>query len=91
MLVPPQVLSASSMAFDLLALQNKIKRDHSAYKEEFLQQYNHFESLLQVFQLDGSKGADSQQLRSFTQQVSFLSHVDISLLPIVSFHVNIFY
>lgn len=36
---------------NLPQLQNLIKRDAESYKEEFLQQLRHFDSLLQVFEL----------------------------------------
>eukprot|EP01114_Cavostelium_apophysatum_P008764 TRINITY_DN2151_c0_g1_i1.p1 TRINITY_DN2151_c0_g1~~TRINITY_DN2151_c0_g1_i1.p1 ORF type:complete len:785 (-),score=300.13 TRINITY_DN2151_c0_g1_i1:33-2387(-) len=54
----------------LAELQNKCKRDPSAYREEFLMQLNHFESQLKLFQLQPSKDMDS-----FKDQVVFLANV----------------
>jgi len=49
-----------------------MKRDPEAYKEEFLQQYRHFESTRQVFQL---KTVTPKQIKDFGALVTFLSHV----------------
>jgi len=40
---------------NLPQLQNLIKRDSESYREEFLQQLRHFDSLLQVFELSPGK------------------------------------
>ena len=37
---------------NLPQLQNLIKRDPESYKEEFQQQWRHFDSTLQVFELN---------------------------------------
>ncbi|KAK5575873.1 hypothetical protein RB653_007007 [Dictyostelium firmibasis] len=55
---------------DLLQLQNLTKRDPSAYKEEFLLQYQHYLTQLQIFQLKPTK-----DFKHFSQLVSYLSHV----------------
>ncbi|EAL72194.1 SDA1 domain-containing protein [Dictyostelium discoideum AX4] len=55
---------------DLLQLQNLTKRDPSAYKEEFLLQYQHYLTQLQIFQLKPTK-----EFKHFSQLVSYLSHV----------------
>ncbi|KAK8813218.1 hypothetical protein WA158_002810 [Blastocystis sp. Blastoise] len=59
-----------SVVQDLPTLQNHIKRDPVAYKEEFIQQYQHFDSELQIFRLNIGKKNDS-----FCASVNFLSHV----------------
>lgn len=51
-------------------LQNLIKRDPSAYKEEFLQQKRHFESELAIFKTRPTKDSDR-----FTELVTFMCHV----------------
>lgn len=55
---------------DLIQLQNNVKHDPFAYKQEFLQQQRHFIAQLEVFLLKPSK--DFKQLSSL---VSFLSQV----------------
>jgi protein SDA1 len=40
---------------NLPQLQNLIKRDPESYKEEFQQQWRHFDSTLQVFELNPGK------------------------------------
>ena len=56
---------------NLPQLQNLIKRDPSAYKEEFLQQWNHYNSMRQIFQISPSEHAnDFRELISFIAQVS---------------------
>lgn len=56
-------------------LQNLIKRDPTAYREEFLTQKRHFESELEIFKLRPTK--DSER---FTDLINFMSHV-VSYYP----------
>jgi protein SDA1 len=51
-------------------LQNQIKRDPIAYKAEFMQQYRHYQSLFDVFQL--SPNQESSELGNL---ITFMSHV----------------
>ncbi len=60
----------TSVALKLPQLQNLIKRDPVAYREEFEQQRRHFESELEIFKLRPT--ADSER---FTDLVSFMSQV----------------
>ncbi|EGG18793.1 SDA1 domain-containing protein [Cavenderia fasciculata] len=62
--------SGNSRIIDLLQLQNLTKRDPPAYKEEFKLQYQHYLTQLQIFQLKPTK-----DFKSFSQLVSYLSHV----------------
>jgi len=55
---------------NLPQLQNLIKRDAESYKDEFLQQYRHFESTLQVFELK-----PSEHSKSLDEQVMFLAAI----------------
>ncbi|OJT14212.1 Protein sda1 [Trametes pubescens] len=56
---------------NLPQLQNLIKRDPTAYKEEFLQQWNHFNSIRQIFQINPDENAQHfRELVSFIAQVS---------------------
>ncbi|KDO26028.1 hypothetical protein SPRG_08681 [Saprolegnia parasitica CBS 223.65] len=51
-------------------LQNMVKRDPDAYKDEFMMQFRHYQSELAIFRLQPSKESEH-----FGALVSFLSHV----------------
>ncbi|KII88862.1 hypothetical protein PLICRDRAFT_40507 [Plicaturopsis crispa FD-325 SS-3] len=55
---------------NLPQLQNLIKRDPAAYKEEFLQQWNHYNSIRQIFKIN-----PDEQAQHFRELVSFVSQV----------------
>ena len=55
---------------NLPQLQNLIKRDPESYKEEFLQQYRHFQSTLEVFALN-----PSEENKSLDELVTFIAQV----------------
>ncbi|KAI0781265.1 actin cytoskeleton organization and cell cycle progression protein [Trametes elegans] len=55
---------------NLPQLQNLIKRDPTAYKEEFLQQWNHYNSIRQIFQINPDENA-----QHFRELVSFIAQV----------------
>ncbi|KAI0058950.1 protein required for actin cytoskeleton organization and cell cycle progression [Artomyces pyxidatus] len=55
---------------NLPQLQNLIKRDAAAYKEEFLQQWNHYNSIRQIFQIN-----PDEQAAHFRELVTFISQV----------------
>lgn len=55
---------------NLPQLQNLIKRDSESYKEEFLQQHQHYKSILDVFRL-----APNKFNKSFDEIVIFLAQV----------------
>ncbi len=59
---------------NLPQLQNLIKRDKTSYREEFLQQWRHYESALTIFKLK----PDSESTE-FGELVTFLSHVRLFL------------
>ncbi|XP_077294253.1 SDA1 domain containing protein Mys45A [Arctopsyche grandis] len=67
---------------NLPQLQNLLKREPDTYREEFIQQYRHFESTLEVFRL-----SPSQQCQALQEQVNFLAQVahcfaeELRLLP----------
>jgi protein SDA1 len=65
---------------NLPQLQNLIKRDPVSYKEEFLQQWNHYSSIRQIFQINPSEqAAHFRELVTFISQVGNLSmHADTS-------------
>ncbi|TFK42834.1 protein required for actin cytoskeleton organization and cell cycle progression [Crucibulum laeve] len=55
---------------NLPQLQNLIKRDPIAYKEEFLQQWNHYDSIRQIFKIN-----PDEQAHHFRELVAFISQV----------------
>ncbi|KAF8201579.1 protein required for actin cytoskeleton organization and cell cycle progression [Pholiota molesta] len=55
---------------NLPQLQNLIKRDPVAYKEEFLQQWNHYNSIRQIFKIN-----PDEQAQHYRELVSFISQV----------------
>ncbi|XP_041460227.1 protein SDA1 homolog [Lytechinus variegatus] len=55
---------------NLPQLQNVIKRDPESYTEEFLQQYRHYQSNVQVFQLK-----PSEYSKSLEELIMFLSQI----------------
>ncbi|CAI5033220.1 BBT_HP_G0008200.mRNA.1.CDS.1 [Saccharomyces cerevisiae] len=50
---------AAMLPTNIILLQNLVKRDPESYQEEFLQQYAHYESLRDIFMLNGLAGGDS--------------------------------
>jgi protein SDA1 len=59
---------------NLPALQNLIKRDPESYREEFAQQWRHFEAQLAIFNLKPDSLPDPE----FGNLVMFLAHVSLS-------------
>ncbi|KAK6195869.1 hypothetical protein SNE40_001207 [Patella caerulea] len=55
---------------NLPQLQNLIKRDGASYREEFLQQYRHYQSHLEVFRLKPSKF-----IRTLNELVTFIAQI----------------
>ena len=60
----------NQLPHNLPQLQNLIKRDPESYKEEFCQQFRHFESTVQVFELK-----PEEYSKSLDEQVMFLAQV----------------
>lgn len=57
---------------NLPQLQNLIKRDPESYKEEFLQQYTHFLSVVELFRLTPAENNKQfDDLIMFIAQVSY--------------------
>ncbi|KAJ3020267.1 Protein SDA1 [Thoreauomyces humboldtii] len=61
---------ADYLASNLPQLQNLIKRDARSYRDEFLQQWRHFESELAIFRLKPDSEA-----KEFGELITFISHV----------------
>lgn len=70
-----------AVTLKLPQLQNLIKRDPDAYKDEFFMQKAHFDSELEIFKLRPTK--DSER---FAELVSFMSHT-ISCYPAQCDHI----
>ncbi|OMJ27002.1 Protein SDA1-like protein [Smittium culicis] len=63
---------ATEVLDNLPQLQNLIKRDPASYREEFLQQWRHFESSLSIFDLK-----PEDEYKDFSELLMFLSHVSM--------------
>lgn len=61
---------AAILPTNLLSLQNLLKRDPPSYREEFVQQLNHYNTTLQIFKQSPSSNSDD-----FTALISFLAQV----------------
>jgi len=59
---------------NLPQLQNLVKRDPVSYKEEFLQQWNHYNSTRRIFQIN-----PDEQASHFRELVTFISQARISI------------
>ncbi|XP_060067662.1 protein SDA1 homolog [Ylistrum balloti] len=67
---------------NLPQLQNLIKRDPGSYKDEFMQQYRHYESNLQIFHLQPSTYTKTlDELVLFIAQVSQCYQEEVSDFP----------
>ncbi|GAB1861146.1 Protein SDA1 [Camponotus japonicus] len=67
---------------NLPQLQNLIKRDPESYKEEFLQQYLHYKSTLEVFRLEPTQFNKSlDELVTFLAQVAHCYPDDLKTYP----------
>lgn len=74
---------------NLPQLQNLIKRDPDSYKEEFLQQYRHFLSILEIFRLTPDKENKSlDELVIFIAQVCFPEEMSISVFSFTHSHIT---
>ncbi|KAK8811227.1 hypothetical protein WA538_005386, partial [Blastocystis sp. DL] len=60
----------SKLATDLPGLQNLIKRDPAVYHDEFMQQYAHFQTELEIFKMNAA-----QPSPSFDALLKFMGHV----------------
>ncbi|XP_057308985.1 protein SDA1 homolog isoform X2 [Hydractinia symbiolongicarpus] len=68
---------------NLAQLQNLIKRDPESYREEFLQQWRHFQSNLEIFKLDPSKPSEVvSDISMFIAQVGGCYEAEITSFPI---------
>lgn len=68
--MPRQGARAALLPNNLPQLQNLIKRDPPSYRDEFLQQWRHYRSLLSLFKLK-----PDQPAKEFGDLVTFLAHV----------------
>jgi hypothetical protein len=66
-------LLSTMLAANLPQLQNFVKRDPAAYKEEFLQQWNHYISIRQIFEI-----YPGEQAEHFRELITFIAQVSMS-------------
>lgn len=67
---------------NLPQLQNLVKRDPQSYKDDFIQQYNHFLSTLEIFKLSPDKENKSlDELVMFLAQVAQCYPEELKLFP----------
>ncbi|KAG8225027.1 hypothetical protein J437_LFUL000004 [Ladona fulva] len=67
---------------NLPQLQNLVKRDPASYKDEFMQQYRHFQSTLEIFRLKPDKfNKNLDELVMFLAQVSHCYSDVLSSFP----------
>ncbi|EFN85212.1 protein SDA1 homolog [Harpegnathos saltator] len=72
----------NQLPHNLPQLQNLIKRDPESYKEEFLQQYQHYKSTLEVFHLEPTQFNKSlDDLITFLAQVAHCYIEDLNTYP----------
>jgi protein SDA1 len=69
---------------DLAELQNLVKRDKESYKHEFLLQYRHYLSELEIFKFNPAVHSNS-----FCELVNFLSQVTQILNHFFKNHVTL--
>lgn len=61
---------AALLTSNLPQLQNLIKRDPAGYRDEFMQQWNHYESMRRLFELNpDEEGARFREVITFISQV----------------------
>ncbi|OLY85550.1 Protein SDA1-like protein [Smittium mucronatum] len=68
---------ATEILNNLPQLQNLMKRDPPSYRDEFLQQWRHFESSMTIFELK-----PEDEYKDFSELLMFLSHYLILILSI---------
>lgn len=85
---------AAILPNNIILLQNLVKRDPESYKEEFLQQYSHYESLRDIFMINGmaqsvsdsSKGGDKLANTVDTNSVAINGNASVAeLIELVGF------
>lgn len=60
----------NQLPHNLPQLQNLIKRDPDSYRDEFLQQYRHFQGIVEIFRLNpGEENKSLDELVMFIAQV----------------------
>ena len=68
----PKQLRGALLTSNLPQLQNLIKRDPPGYHEEFLQQWNHYDSILNIFRTNPD---DHHGAERFRELVTFIAQV----------------
>lgn len=68
---------AAMLPTNVILLQNLVKRDPESYREEFLQQYSHYESLRDIFMLNSmnNESNDDSSTIEFIGAIGFVAQV----------------
>lgn len=68
---------AAILPTNIILLQNLVKRDPESYREEFLQQYAHYQSLRDIFMLNSinNESTDESAMAEFMGAIGFVSQV----------------
>lgn len=68
---------AAVLPTNIILLQNLVKRDPESYREEFLQQYAHYESLRDIFMLNSANGENNEDTNTaqFVELIGFVAQV----------------
>lgn len=67
---PLSPCASALLTSNLPQLQNLIKRDPAGYREEFMQQWNHYESMRRLFELNPDEEGER-----FREVITFISQV----------------
>ncbi|CDO96145.1 unnamed protein product [Kluyveromyces dobzhanskii CBS 2104] len=68
---------AAILPTNIILLQNLVKRDPESYREEFLQQYAHYQSLRDIFMLNSvnNESNDESAMTEFMGAIGFVAQV----------------
>lgn len=68
---------AALLPSNIILLQNLVKRDPESYREEFLQQYAHYQSLRDIFMLNSvnNESSDESAMDEFMGAIGFVAQV----------------
>ncbi|RCK58948.1 Protein SDA1 [Candida viswanathii] len=65
---------AAILPTNIILLQNVVRRDPESYREEFIQQYSHYESLRDLYLINPT-GVDANSTTEFIDLIGFMSAV----------------
>ncbi|CCF56734.1 hypothetical protein KAFR_0B04380 [Kazachstania africana CBS 2517] len=76
---------ATILPNNIILLQNLVKRDPESYHEEFLQQYSHYESLRDIFMLNGMSAASGAQSSVESSETNTSDNSSTQLIELIGF------